>query len=112
MWRIVGSTFDSRSACLCKRVNWQLGFLPGLTLEHVEALRLPPPQRAHKALDRVVAVRKAEPLDQILVDRLGVAPKLLLDPAAVHLAGRAGERSRWPGWWGILTARDRALAAV
>ena len=91
-----------------------LGFLAGLALEHVEALGVPPPQRAHEALDRVVAVRKGEPLDQILVDRLGVAPELnlLADPAAVHLTGRVGQRSRWPGWWGILSAANRTLAAL
>ena len=44
-----------------------------------------------------------EPLDQVLVDALGIAPelKLLLDPLPVRLAGRAGlfrRPNRWPGW--------------
>jgi hypothetical protein len=76
-----------------------LRFLARQELEHIEALRLPSPQFMHEALHRVVAVFKAVPLDQVLVNARGVAPELhlRLDPCSVRLARREF-RSRWPGW--------------
>jgi len=97
-----------------------LRLLAGQELQHVEALRHPGPQPGDKALHRVVAVREAVPLDQILVDAHRVALELHLrfDPRAVRLArrGAGGARRehradgvcRWPGWRSLA---DRALRA-
>src|SRR5690606_10430800 len=98
-----------RAAVLAVRLQRQraepevhLRLLAGQALEHVEALGLTHLQAPHEALDRVVAVLEPEPVDEVLVDRLSVAPELdlLLDPGAVRLAGgtRMPRRSRWPGW--------------
>jgi hypothetical protein len=80
----------------------------------IELLGLASLQPAAEALDGVVAARKPEAIDQLLVDRHRVSPEayLGLDPFAVGLTGRAGmtgERleqgigfpgrlPRWPGW--------------
>ena len=58
-----------------------------------------------------------EPLDQVLVDALGIAPelKLLLDPLPVRLAGRAGlfrRPNRWPGWGFSAASAPGLLPAV
>jgi hypothetical protein len=64
---------------------------PGIGAAH-GSLRFPRLERAHEALDRVIAMGEPEPLDQILVNALGIAAELhlVLDPWAVLFAGRAG----------------------
>lgn len=60
-------------------------------------------QTADEALDGVVSVLEAVLLDEVLIDRLRIAPDrdLRLDPFPMRLTGRAGRLrrpSRWPGW--------------
>ena len=66
-----------------------LGLLGGAKLQPVEGLRRFRLQVPAEALDGVVAVAKAEAVDQVLVDRHGIAPEthLRLDPGAMILAG-------------------------
>ncbi len=77
------------------------------TLKHVEAFGLAHLERAHEALDRVVAVGEAVRLDQILVDALRVAAQLhlRLDEFRVCRARRHRRlrRSRWPGWRNLVS---------
>ena len=83
-----------------------LDFLAGGELQPVELFWFARAQPAHEALDAVVCAVEAEPVDQVLVDRHGVAvqPDLGLDELAVRLAcrGRRDHRSRWPGWGNLL----------
>lgn len=87
----------------CALAEVHLCLFPGLALQHVEALRLVRLQRAHEPLDRVVPMREAVSLHQVLINALRVVPQLDLfgDPLPVCFAGRAGlfgSWSRWPGW--------------
>jgi len=78
-------------------------------------------QGAHETLDALVARGECKLIDQILIDRLRVAPQsdLLLDPFAMRFACRAGEiercglagirGSRWSRRWRSL--RDRSFRA-
>lgn len=95
-----------------------LTFLADDKCKTVERLGVDVTQGAHETLDAVVARGKAELINQILVDGLGIALQahLLLDPFAMGFAGRAGEiegfdrrcpsRSRWARGWRSLRWRN------
>src|SRR5882757_3276477 len=73
--------------CALTEVNLRL--FPRAALEYIKTLRLARFERAHEALHRVIAMGEPEPLDQVLVNTLGVAAELhlILDPGAVLFAG-------------------------
>jgi hypothetical protein len=61
-------------------------------LEHIELLWIARLELAHEAFDGAVLVSEPVFLDQVLINRLSVAPKtqLRLDPFPVRLADRSG----------------------
>ena len=81
-----------------------------------EALRRARAEFRDKAFHRVVLVREAVRIDELLVDAHRVAAKLdlRLDPRAVRFARRRRDRrrgvghSRWPGWGSLPRGRLRA----
>ena len=83
-----------------------LHLLAGHELQPVELLGLALAQLAHEAHHRAVAGGESELVDQVLVDRHGVAsqPQLRLNEAAMRLARRGArrsdrrQRSRWAPW--------------
>jgi len=83
-----------------------LHLLAGQERQSVELLGLALAQLAHEPFDRVVRPSKAVLVDQVLVNRHGVASQaqLRLDPRTVRLArrGGCGARRRWPPWGNLL----------
>ena len=79
-----------------------LHLLAGQKAQAVELLGLLVPEPRTETLDRVVLAGKAVLVDQVLVDRRGVAlqAQLHLDELAMGFAQRGGRRihRRWPGW--------------
>ena len=83
-----------------------LRFFARQKLQDIEALRRARAEFRDKAFHRVVLVREAVRIDELLVDAHRVAAKLdlRLDPRAVRFARRRRDRrrgvghSRWPGW--------------
>lgn len=78
----------------CALAVVHLRLLAGQELEPVELLGVAAPEGPDESLDAVVSGREAVLVDEILVDRVGVAlePHLGLDPLPVRLAGRARVR--------------------
>src|SRR6185437_2939933 len=83
-WTAVLAVAPERQSTLAEI---DLALFPGIARKDVKSIGIADPQRAHEALDRVVPVGEPVPLDQVLVDALGIAPELdlLLDPGAVLL---------------------------
>ncbi len=80
--------------------------LAGQKGQAVELLGFLVPEPGTEALDRVVLAGKAVLIDQILVDRRGVAlaAQLRLDELPVGFAKGSARRidSRWPGWGNLI----------
>lgn len=102
-----------RIAGQCAFTIIDLSFFAGGERKTVELLGINVAQGAHETLDALVARGECELIDQILIDRLRVAPQpdLLFDPVAMRFACRAGEIEccgfagivgrRWSRWWGV-----------
>lgn len=103
-----------RIAGQCAFAIVDLRFFARGKLKTVELLGINVAQGANETLDALVAGGESELVDQILIDRLRVAPQadLLLDPFAMRFACRAGEIERcdrtgiggcrWSRQWGSL----------
>ena len=86
-WTFVLPRFRERVRAL---TEIDLSFLDGKKFEYVVALRLPSLDPSDESLHRVVVVREAVSLDQILIDARGIPAQcdLRLDPFQVRRARR------------------------